>query len=80
MSQFLKKPSIEVENAVKAIAPENVVAKFDYGNQHDVTIPVIVEHGEEIEAGDNKITLKVAESAGDQVTETKIFISNVLKL
>lgn len=67
----LKNPSVEVENTVTVVEPDNVVAKFDYGTQQDVTIPVTVEHGEDIEAGENKITLKIAESSGEYLAWKK---------
>lgn len=67
----LNNPSVMVKDDVTTIEPINVTAKFDYGTQHDVEIPVEIEHGEDIEAGENIITLKVQESAGEYLAWKK---------
>lgn len=55
----LDAPEVEVDANIESVTPGDVEAKFSYGSHNDKTIQVIVQKGDDIEAGENEIKLVV---------------------
>ena len=55
----LDAPEVEVDANIESVTPGDVEAKFSYGSHNDKRIQVIVQKGDDIEAGENEIKLVV---------------------